>query len=448
MSEIPQEWLLVTLEDVANIVTGTTPPTKNIENYGGNTPFVKPGDLDTLNPITTTKQTLSEIGLKQARLLRSGAILVSCIGNLGKVGIAGVPLVTNQQINAIEFEISLVNDRYGYHYCKTLKKWMEEEASATTVTILNKGRFSKAPFVIPPLNEQKRIADKLDRILARVDACREKCDRIPPILKRFRQSVLAAATSGELTEDWREDHKLSYAEWSAYSIGELLSDVRYGTAKKSSYDGNGDVPVIRIPNIQSGRVDTHDLKYGQFDEREIKTLALRAGDILIIRSNGSLELVGKTAVVESEIEGYLFAGYLIRLRVKIELITPKYLYFFLSSPKTRQIIELTAKSTSGVNNINSKEVQSIEINLPPIEEQKEIVRRVELLFAYADRLETYYQKARAHCDRLTPAILDKAFRGDLVPQDPNDEPASALLERIQTQRAAAAKPKRTTKQHK
>lgn len=186
--------------------------------------------------------------------------------------------------------------------------------------------------------------------------------------------------------------------------------------------------------LVNGRVDTTDLKYGHFDKKELETLSLKDGDLLIIRSNGSLDLVGKAAVVGAEVQGYLFAGYLIRVRVKSNLIDPRFLYFSLSSPETRQHIELTARSTSGVNNINSEEIRSIEIKLPEVDEQLEIIRRVETLFAFADRLEARYTAGREQVDQLTPSLLDKAFRGELVPQDPNDEPAAKLLEQIQTAR--------------
>jgi type I restriction enzyme S subunit len=197
--------------------------------------------------------------------------------------------------------------------------------------------------------------------------------------------------------------------------------------------------VLRIPNIaDNGRLNGANLKFALFDKKERKNLELQKGDILIIRSNGSVDLVGKAAVVDSSFEGYLYAGYLIRLRPDKTKIIPQYLLIFLSSPKTRDYIELIARSTAGVNNINSEEIQAIAVQTPSLAEQQEIIRRVEKLFAYADRLEARYRQARAEVDRLAPALLAKAFRGELVPQDPNDEPASALLERLRAERATAA----------
>jgi len=131
--DLPAGWAIVTLRDVGTIITGNTPPKKESDNYGGEIPWAKPPDLDRDAPITRTEEYLSEKGARQARLLPPGATLVSCIGNLGKVGIAGTTLATNQQINSVIFSESLVDNKYGFHYCKTLKNWLEENASATTI---------------------------------------------------------------------------------------------------------------------------------------------------------------------------------------------------------------------------------------------------------------------------------------------------------------------------
>ncbi|WP_374490360.1 restriction endonuclease subunit S [Zoogloea sp.] len=296
---------------------------------------------------------------------------------------------------------------------------------------------------VAPAAEQKRIADKLDTVFTRVDAVNTRLARVAPILKRFRQSVLAAATSGRLTEGWRDASPTTPA-WSQTTVGAIETDLRYGTSKKCSVEPVGSA-VLRIPNIGSdGGPELNDLKYAEFDLAEQAKLALRAGDLLIIRSNGSVDLVGKCCVVNEQAAGMLFAGYLMRLRMDAARALPKFVYLALSSPSHRALIERTAKSTSGVNNINSEELRSLPLHLPPLEEQAEIVRRVETLFAFADRLEARLQTAQTATERLTPALLAKAFRGELVPQDPNDEPASELLRRLQ-QEAPSTSTKRGRK---
>ena len=304
-------------------------------------------------------------------------------------------------------------------------------------------RVAKFRIPFPPLAEQKRIADKLEVVLGRVDTCRARLDRVPALLKRFRQSVLAAAMSGKLTEEWRLTNEVS-DEREHLLLGKLLTDIRYGTAKKCHYEPVA-TPVLRIPNIGDGNVKLDDIKFAEFEESERRTLELMPGDLLLIRSNGSVELVGRIAVVSQKEAGFLYAGYLIRLRVNPGKAIPDYVALSLRSPVTRSVIELTARSTSGVNNINTEEIKSLSVNLPSLPEQQEIVRRVEDLFTFADRIEARLATAQKTVERLTPATLAKAFRGELVPQDPNDEPASQILEGLATSRTPHPTKRRTSK---
>ena len=283
---------------------------------------------------------------------------------------------------------------------------------------------------------------KLDELLAQVDTLRNRIDSVPLLLKRFRQSILAAAVSGRLTGN-RESTDYP-SGWQRVNFASVINDLRYGTAQKCDYDG-GDTGVLRIPNIGEKGITLSDLKSSNFSASEIEKLALQKGDVVLIRSNGSVELVGKSAVVGAREEGLLFAGYLIRVRLNNEKANPDYVNFWLKSPEVRRSIELTARSTSGVNNINSEEIRSLTFTMPPLDEQTEIVRRIEQLFAFADQLEAKVAAAKTRIDHLTQSILAKAFRGELVPQDPDDEPASVLLERIKAQRAAAPKATRKKK---
>ena len=218
----------------------------------------------------------------------------------------------------------------------------------------------------------------------------------------------------------------------------IATDLRYGTSKKCDYAPKG-TGVLRIPNIaERGRIDVADLKRAEFDASELRKLVLHDGDLLVIRSNGSVELVGKIGLVTAKEAGLLFAGYLMRLRVDRAKVLPAFMQVWLSAPAQRQYIERTAKSTSGVNNLNAEELRSLPVEFPKLHEQVEIVRRVDALFKLADRIEARFAAARARAQRLTPLLLAKAFRGELVPQDPTDEPANVLLTRIAEQRTSAA----------
>lgn len=325
-------------------------------------------------------------------------------------------------------------------------------SSGTTRKRISKKNLSEMPIPLAPLNEQRRIVAKIEALKARSQRVKEELEDIPQLLDQFRQSVLAAAFRGDLTADWREQNpditpvkklliksiqensNILPETWDLATVGDVIESLKYGTSQKCSYEPVG-VPVLRIPNIGNGIIEQSDLKYADLPKKEFEELKLVPGDILIIRSNGSASLVGKSAVVKESDKDFTYAGYLIRLRLNQLLIDSNYLNLCFSSHDLRLQIEVPAKSTSGVHNINSQEVKQLRISIAPLEEQKEIVRRIKTFFKSADIIQQQYQETKAHLDQLDQSILAKAFRGELVPQDPDDEPASVLLERIRAERA-------------
>ena len=316
-----------------------------------------------------------------------------------------------------------LDNRYLFYWLKhpAFLKYVEAKSHGMNMPRLGTDTAKAAPFVLAPRNEQTRIADQLDKLLARVQACNERIDAIPALLKQFRQTVLDTATSGALTEDWQT---ASTANWRPVQLADVASDFSYGSAAKSSKTGA--IPVLRMGNIQNGHLDWSDLVYTS-DPHEIDKYKLTKGDVLFNRTN-SPELVGKTAVYQGERDA-IYAGYLIRVRC-LPTLLPEYLNYCLGSKAGRAYCWSVKSDGVSQSNINAKKLAAFRFSLPSLEEQAEIVRRVEVLFKLADCIEARYVAARAQAQRLTPLLLAKAFRGELVPQDPNDEPASHLLERI------------------
>ena len=489
---VPEGWEKVTLAHVGVITTGNTPPRKDSSNYGDAFPWVKPSDLDKDGFVTKTEEHLSEKGGKKARLLSTGAVMVSCIGNLGKVGIAGSTLATNQQINSITFFDGLVDSKYGFFYCKTLKNWLEANASATTIAIINKKRFSQAPFLLAPLAEQKRIVAKVDELLARVNVVRERLAKVKEILKRFRQSVLAAACSGRLTEEWRQGHPniqtagelvkkvqlnekkrylqecedakgggkrkprtpsllqlkriASHSEintWTmlkmdyAFRPGNLFDGPFGSNLKTSDYTENG-VRVIRLENI--GFLSFKDEKKTFISGekyQDLKKHTVGKGDLIV----ASFIAEDLRAVVLPKIEKAIAKADCFCLRPMAEMSDSRYLAFILSS---RQTYSELVKAVHGATRprITTKQLKNLIIPLAPLKEQKEIVRRVEALFKLAEKIEKGVIKAEVKAEKLIQAILAKAFRGELVPTEAklarregrSYEPAPVLLAKIKGQR--------------
>lgn len=201
--------------------------------------------------------------------------------------------------------------------------------------------------------------------------------------------------------------------WVDTELGALTNDICYGTSAKCAYEPVL-TPVLRIPNLADGTIDASDLKFAAFEAREIDKLALRTGDILVIRSNGSLGLVGKAALVGHEAEGFLYAGYLIRLRFDLETCNPPFIRYWLRAPETRVEIEAAAKSTSGVNNVSAEQLRRLHLPLPPLAEQRRIVAKLDALTARTARARADLDRIPALAVRYKQAVLAKAFSGQLT----------------------------------
>ena len=261
-----------------------------------------------------------------------------------------------------------------------------------------------------------------------------------PVKKRARTPKLEEISHLSLAET--ETFPSLPAGWSYLQLGLVIDEPKYGSSKKCDYDYKG-TGVLRIPNVVRGVVDASDLKGAHFDEDEKRTYDLRSGDILMIRSNGSVSIVGRCALISEAEEQYLYAGYLIRLRSNLATLLPEYFAALMSSHLLRTQIEYKAKSTSGVNNINSREIQSLIVPLCSLSEQEVVVERLSTSLSAINAIEAEIDGQLLKADALRQSILMKAFTGQLIAQDPSDEPASVLLDRIRAERGQTTK--RTTR---
>jgi type I restriction enzyme S subunit len=309
---------------------------------------------------------------------------------------------------------------------------------------------------IAPLPEQKRIVAKLEKLLAKVDACRQRLEKISILLKRFRQSVLAAACSGRLTVDWREKNSsvnhpnkyLNHLEkkdsiieqgdqfdgvpesWTELSLNKTCTKITDGEHLTPRLSIQG-IPLLSAKDVRDNFLDFLDTKFvtKEFAEKSRQRCNPEKDDILVV-SRGAT--VGRTSLVRTD-EIFCLMGSVLLFKPNKTFIMPQMIEFFFKSPEGLSALIERSGSTAQ-QAIYIKDMRSLNIPVPPLAEQQEIVRRVEALFKIADRIEERYQKAKAQVDKLTQSILAKAFRGELVPQDPNDEPASVLLERIRQQK--------------
>lgn len=299
------------------------------------------------------------------------------------------------------------------------------EDKSSAIPGINRSDIYNIEVLVPPLAEQKRIVKKLDQILTRIDACKIRLDSILIILKQFRQTVLSSAISGDLTNDWRSNKKLG--DWVESNLGdncELITKGSSPTWQGIKYTTAG-VLFITSENVGNGKLLLGNKKYLEKKFNEIqKRSILKKGDILTNIVGAS---IGRTAIFDLEESANINqAVAIIRLKPSIN---KSFILYFLNSPKTLDFFNEKKVDVARAN-ISLKDISEMPLNLPSTEEQAEIVRRIEKLFVVADRIESQCRFAKVHVDRLTQSILAKAFRGELVPQDPDDEPAAKLLERI------------------
>lgn len=473
MAELPLNWIECELEKVVKLSSGGTPKSSNKKYYeGGTIPWLIIADLND-GYIEKAKTNITELGLREssAKIVPLGAILIAMYGSIGKLGIANISCATNQAIAFTEKIDLNLDNKFLFYYLFSIKSYLASLGKGGAQQNISQTVLKKIPILLPPLNEQKRIVEKLDKMMKIVDGVNARLDKIPTALKRTRQSILNQAITGELTKDWREKNVYSsvkelisklemeknniYAkecdiaksnetkkpqkpkyfriannvldinipnQWSFINLSQTIYDFKYGTSTKSDYSYKG-IPVIRIPNISDMKLSFDDLKYLNLSDIDSNN-KIKKDDILIVRSNGSRDLVGKNALVKELDKEYAFASYLIRMRPFIN--NPEYLILLLNTDAIKEQFFSKAKSSAGINNINTEELATTIIPLPSLEEQAEIVRRVKLAFEKLDKIESRYKKAKEYSDKLTQSILNKAFRGELVPQDPNDKPLEII----------------------
>jgi type I restriction enzyme S subunit len=362
------------------------------------------------------------------------------IGKLGYVSMVPGPTTVNSSLLVVRPDNDLLTNKYLFYYLKgpQFQEIALQRITGSATPHLFQKDIKQLRIMVPPVEEQLRIVSKLGKLLAKVGACKKRLERIPVLLRRFRQAILAAACCGRLTADWRNDDTADSdlpANWRSVPLEELLSpggifDGPFGSNLKTSDYTNSGVRVIRLENV--GHLQFINEKETYISNEKylgLKRHTVRENDIIfasfIDESIRACVLPKMRTLAIAKADCFC-------LRPKITVNRQYLTYQLVSREAYNHLFEHVHGATRP--RINTSQLRKLEIRICPVPEQQEIVRRVEELFALADEIEGRYQKAKRHVDKLTQSILAKAFRGELVPQDPNDEPAEKLLERIKIER--------------
>ncbi|MAD02433.1 MAG: 4'-phosphopantetheinyl transferase [Pseudoalteromonas sp.] len=489
---IPSTWHFVQLNEVIDIVGGNQPPKTffsdqpgpdkirliQIRDYKSDHNIVYIPKDKAKRFVSTTDVMIGRYGPPIFQILR---------GLEGAYNVALMKAVPKMGVLDNEYLFHYLNNRDIYNYVNAAS---DRTAGQSGV---NKAHLEKYPVGLPPLAEQKVIAEKLNKLLAKVDCIKARLDAIPDTLKRFRQSVLAAAVSGKLTEEWRTNKELK----SASEILKELSVFREKTFQEEIQNGNKEtkrlqakvkkhapefpevelpaswewtsfmssmervvdchnktapyidkgIPLIRTPDIRNGKISLDGAKYISQDTYDYwsRRCPPKSGDIIFTREApmGEAGIVPKGTTL-------CMGQRMMLLRPMKEFVNPNYILLNILSLNFQQRMQESAIGT-GVKHLRVADVEGLTYPLAPFKEQAEIVRRVEKLSAYAEKVEAEVNAAQERVNKLTQSILAKAFRGELTAkwreQNPDlisgDNSAEALLAKIKAEREKLKPNKKT-----
>ena len=348
------------------------------------------------NVVTDSKEYLSDKGAEISKIVPKGTLLVSFKLTLGRLAFAGRNLYTNEAIAALtlfnEKELSKEFLYYFLHFFDWVKA-AENDIKLKGMT-LNKAKLREMEVHFPTSAEQKHIVAILDEAFDGIATAKANAEKNLQNARALFESYLSSML---LSKKW---------QWK--TIGDVCEKVEYGSSAKSKVEGS--VPVLRMGNIQDGYLDWEKLVYSD-DRAEIEKYSLRKGDVLFNRTN-SPELVGKAAIYDDE-RAAIFAGYLIRIHRKQDLLNGKYLTYFLNSKIALDYGKTVMISSVNQANINGTKLKAYPIPLPPLTEQRKIVSSLDVLVTEIQSLESIYQQKLAALDELKKSLLHQAFSGEL-----------------------------------
>jgi len=473
--ELPKGWVWTRLGDVLGFVKGKKPKNLGTRNNLLTIPYI---DINAFEneifdeftdgdkcPLCQTDDTL---------IVWDGA---RC-GLVGR-GVAGAIGSTLAKLPCFE-----VNSTYVFYFIQSMYEFINKRPRGVGIPHVEPSVFWNTLIPLSPLPEQRRVVAKIEELFTRLDAGVEALKNIKTQLKRYRQSVLKHAFEGKLTAEWRQAHKEEFEPASA--LLDRIKQERKKTAKSKYKElpplDNSNLPelpegwvwtvvedvsilvtkgstptsynfdyvphginFIKVENLKNGRVDRASL--AEFITKDthafLKRSQLMKDDILFSIAG----TIGKVAIVHSDDLPANINQAIAIIRCPWEFVNPDYIKIVFDSEIARQSIERRPRGV-GMNNVSLGDVKNIVFPLPPLPEQHRIVEEVERRFSVADQIKKTVDHSLKQAERLRQSILKHAFEGKLVPQDPNDEPAEKLLERIRQERArqqAERKPAKSSK---
>jgi type I restriction enzyme S subunit len=485
MSTVPTNWAIAAGSDLFSLVRGVSYNKTDASDLPGDglVPIFRANNISDGQIVTDDLVYVPSRYVSPEQFLRDGDLLIAASsGSRTVVGKAARATHLHLRFAFGAFctvARSWVNEHSPWLSCymktKAYRKYVERVALGININNLRGSDLAAMPIKIAPLPEQRRIVAKIEGLSAKSRRARDHLDHIARLVEKYRQAILASAFRGVLTQTWRtttgaretpterlaclleerESLRSSVSQRGRASVDagripvdlgrlpdgwaitnlERITDpnrlIQYGILMPGP-DIDGGIPYVKVLNIRGGRVELARIRRTSPEiHKQYRRSSVRKGDILLtIRGT-----VGRLAIVPEELDGGNITQDTVRINV-LGNVFREFVFWFLSSPAAQAYFQANQKGVA-VRGINVGDVRLLEVPLPSRQEQQEIVRRIEASLGWVERLASEATSARKLIDQLDQAVLAKAFQGELVPQDPNDEPASVLLERIRAERAAA-----------
>jgi type I restriction enzyme, S subunit len=404
--ELPQGWTETKLDDIATIKNGNTSITKKLFTTNGFFAYSAKGQ---------------DGFLPNAEWNGNGVVLSSIGAKCGKCFYATEKWTAISNTIVIQSNETFCLNKYLHHYLNDQRKWDLSGSAQPFISIKN---VRSKIIPIPPLNEQKKIVSKIEELFSKINHIEKLLENSKVNLIKLRHSII---------------HSVLFEEWLKSDISNELTKVPLSTLLKEPLRGgrsspvtksNSGIPILKLSAVTYNDFSNSNIKLCDVGDHKIDNLWVKKKDILIERSN-SPELVGISAIYEGDDDCFIFPDLMIRIRVDEHKILPNFLAIYLSSPKVRKYFQRNARSSqSSMPKISQTTINDLEILLPKITKQKEILKYLEYVSSKYDPLMKEIINNISILKTMRFSILQFAFQGKLVPQDPNDEPASVLLEKI------------------
>lgn len=487
---VPASWCWETAEAFSTVVGGGTPPASDESNFAEDgIRWITPADLSGYSEthIERGRRDLSQKGYDNsgAQLMPKGTVLISSRAPVGYCAVAANPIATNQGFKSLVLRDGIVPEFVRYYVIGS-KQYLESQASGTTFKELSGRATAQLLFPLAPTKEQRRIVAKIDELFSQIDEGERNLKRVQTLLKQYRQSVLKAAVTGELTKDWRAKNagkgetgadllkrilKARRETWEAAELAKMkakgktpkdndwqkkyqepeppdtsglpklpdgwvwatldaLTHIKGGVTvdSKRSLDGTNEVPYLRVANVQRGHLDLRQMKRISVDQETVSELQLVKGDILL-NEGGDIDKLGRGWVWEGQIEHCIHQNHVFRARPYCPEIS-SYLVSSFTNLFGQEFFVGVGKQTTNLASVSLSKLRTFPVPVMPADEAKQLESLVLEYGGAINRQTEEFIALASSVSGMQQSILRAAFFGQLVAQDPSDEPASELLKRI------------------